>query len=386
MNNSKIQDFTLYIFFFFVNFKKLKIFNLESFSIPKLSALIYLITILPQFKNFLLVREIKPFLIPLWLFFGLLTIVSYFNISSMNNAYVDVHLLQFILLFWVIINHGLKRPMVLERAMLSLAFGSIILAVFYSLGIGTEFVAGRALIFGDNPNIIGLRMCISILILSIAVFQNKLELGKVRFLILTAIPIMLQLMAETASRVAFISFIISVGVGIIIIFRSKRIWFKFIVYIIGAITFMIIFQYLMEYDILRYRLIDSYLYGDLSGRVHIYYQTIPFIQRSPFFGIGKTGYFVLFGEASPNNKFLEIMIYAGSIGLLLYLIFLFNIIKKAYMYMRETSYILPLILLIPILGMMVSGQILGQKLGWIIFAYIISCSLGKKGQQHYTFI
>ena len=36
--------------------------------------------------------------------------------------------------------------------------------------------------------------------------------------------------------------------------------------------------------------------------------------------------------------------------------------------------ILPLVLIIPVLGMILSGQIFGVKIAWIIFAYFISPS------------
>lgn len=59
--------------------------------------------------------------------------------------------------------------------------------------------------FGDNQNIIGLRMTISITILAFSVLQNTLQLNKFRYLLLTPIPVMLELLAVTASRVALIS-------------------------------------------------------------------------------------------------------------------------------------------------------------------------------------
>ena len=272
------------------------------------------------------------------------------------------------------------RPEVLEKGMLSLAFGSITLVLLYNLGLGIEYDEGRVILYGDNPNIIGIRMCIAITILFITVVQNKLELGKIRYLLLIPIPVMFQLLAETASRKALIVFLLCFIVGVML-FKTKKHWTKIIILASGIIGFLIILQNIIQYDILMFRILKTYESRDLSGRYEIYTSIIPVIQQHPIFGIGITGYFSLFGIRSPHNVFLEVLIYTGIIGMTLYLTFLFGILKKAYRVLITTSYLLPVLLLIPILGLMASGQILHQKLGWTVFAYIISSSFDIGGKQ-----
>ena len=355
---TKAQNFTLYIFLFFINFQELKIFNLDYLSIPKLSAFIYLLTILPQFPKFFSTKRIKPFLVPIWLFFVLLTIVSLWNISKTAFSFFDFQLFQFIILFWIMLNHGRDRPRVLEKGMLILAFGSLILAIFYYFGIGIDYnLPGRISMFGDNENIIGLRMCISIIILSLAILQNKLELGKIRYLMFLAIPIMFSLLVATASRTAFLAFLLSIIVGIYF-FPSKTNWRKMILIAMSTIFIVIIWPFLMQYKVLILRLLLFYEYGDVSNRTLIWEGLIPVIQNNPIFGIGKTGYFSLFGKGSPHNVFLEILCYTGGIGLLFYMTFLFAIFRETYRYMRRTGYLLPILLSISILSFLSSVSIL----------------------------
>jgi len=380
MSIIRVQNLALYSFFFLVNFQELKVFNSDAFSLPKLSAIIYMITIFPHLRKFLSTREIKVSISTLWIFIGLLTLVSYFNISGGAVVFFDLPLFQFIILFLILINHGRMRPEVLEKGMLSLAFGSITLVLLYNLGLGIEYDEGRVILYGDNPNIIGIRMCIAITILFITVVQNKLELGKIRYLLLIPIPVMFQLLAETASRKALIVFLLCFIVGVML-FKTKKHWTKIIILASGIIGFLIILQNIIQYDILMFRILKTYESRDLSGRYEIYTSIIPVIQQHPIFGIGITGYFSLFGIRSPHNVFLEVLIYTGIIGMTLYLTFLFGILKKAYRELITTSYLLPVLLLIPILGLMASGQILHQKLGWTVFAYIISSSFDIGGKQ-----
>jgi len=380
MSIIRVQNLALYSFFFLVNFQELKVFNSDAFSLPKLSAIIYMITIFPHLRKFLSTREIKVSISTLWIFIGLLTLVSYFNISGGAVVFFDLPLFQFIILFLILINHGRMRPEVLEKGMLSLAFGSITLVLLYNLGLGIEYDEGRVILYGDNPNIIGIRMCIAITILFITVVQNKLELGKIRYLLLIPIPVMFQLLAETASRKALIVFLLCFIVGVML-FKTKKHWTKIIILASGIIGFLIILQNIIQYDILMFRILKTYESRDLSGRYEIYTSIIPVIQQHPIFGIGITGYFSLFGIRSPHNVFLEVLIYTGIIGMTLYLTFLFGILKKAYRVLITTSYLLPVLLLIPILGLMASGQILHQKLGWTVFAYIISSSFDIGGKQ-----
>jgi O-antigen ligase len=376
MKLCRIQNFSLYLFLFFVNFQELGINNI---SIPKISAFIYLIVILPQLSAFLSVKGIQIFILPVWLFFAILTLVSIFHINIMVFEFFDFQIFQLIILYWIILNHGRKRPGVFEKGMLALAFGSVLLSVFYFLGIGVEYgISGifyneRVTLFGDNGNIIGIRMCISIVIISLAVFQNKLGLGKSRYLLLLFIPIMFLLLVETASRVAFIAFLLSIIVGIY--FSPLKIWRKIVVVCIGGIiTIIIIWPILIQNETLLYRILQTYVEGDMSNRKQIYSDLIPVIQKNPILGIGKTGYISLIGYGSPHNVLLEILCYTGIVGLIFYLTFISAIIFNAYQYIKKTNYLLPFLLLIPVLGLIASGQVLDQKLAWIIFAYIVSCS------------
>jgi len=380
------QRFALYLFFISINFEVWDPFNTNGFfSVSKLTGFIYLLTIIPNISNYSKTNIIKPFLLPIWFFFGLLTFVSIINVNNMHYDFFDLTIFQNIFLFWFLINHERKERLVLEKGMLSFALGSVALALLLFAGIGIEYEDGRVRIFGDNSNIIGLRMSISMAILILATAQNRLKLGKARFLLLLPIPIMLRLLAETGSRVAFISFAL-VFLTAVVLFKTKRILVKISVFSVGSIALIYSWIFMVKSETLVQRLLQSYNEGDLAGRDLIWQGLFPLIESNPILGVGKTGYDnftkITFGSlSSPHNVILEVLCYTGIIGLIIYLYFLFRVFNKGYKNYKTEGLLLPLLLISPVFGMLFSGQILGIKIGWVIFAYIVGSSVFKQHQN-----
>jgi len=356
------QKYVLYLLMFFVNFQELSILNLKEFSIPKLLGIIYFITILPQINSYINTKKIKQFIIPIFIFFIFLTLVNLFNINDTSSNFFDFSIFQSILLYLFLINHSRKEYMILEKGLLSLAIGTIVLSFFYKAGIGIEIINGRVHLFGDNANIIGLRMCISILIIFFIVIQNRLHLGWYRYLLLMPIPIMLNLMAETGSRVALINFVLTFLFGVLF-YKTKTLWTKIVFILIGLGAFLFSWLLIMHSETLMFRLLLSYEEGDLAGRDTIWQSLIPTIQNNFFFGIGQTGYAYLFGEGSPHNVIIEVLCYTGLLGLVMYLYFLLQISLCAFNINKTKNLLLPVLLLFPIFGFILAGQILTQKLG-----------------------
>jgi O-antigen ligase len=383
---SSFQKIALYIFFFSINFEVWDPLNTGGyFSISKLTGFIYLLTIIPQFAYFVRVKTLEHFLLPIWVFFWLLTVMSFLNITDQFNNFFDFSIFQNIFLFWFLSNHEQEEPLVLEKGFLIFALGSTALALLFLAGIGVGDAGdGRAMIFGDNSNIIGVKMSISMIVLALAVMQNRLNLGKLRYLFLAFIPILLQLMLATASRVAFISLVVALTAGVIL-YKAKKAWHKIAVIGMGVIIFIILLNQLLKSEILLLRLLQSSQGGgNLANRNVVWQDIIPIIQKYPFFGIGETGYAEftqpLFSRViSPHNVFLEVLCYTGAIGLIIYLIFFQQLIKKAYKDYKVDGLLLPLLFLIPVLGILLSGQILNVKIGWCIFAYIAGSSRFKTG-------
>ena len=77
------------------------------------------------------------------------------------------------------------------------------------------------------------------------------------------------------------------------------------------------------------------------------------------------------GIASPHNVFIEATCYTGIVGLTIFIVFLSRIILNAINRRRFLNELLPIAIMVgPILGLLLSGQIFEQKLIWCLFAYI----------------
>ena len=366
----------LYIFFFSINFEVWDPFNTGgNFSISKLVGYLYIMTILPQIRFFLSGKGYSSFMRPLWVFFGYITIISFLNINYFDYSFFSFSIFQNIILLILLVNHAKKVPGTLQKGFIAFALGSATVALLFTAGIGITHDLGRIRIFGDNENAIGIRMCISIIFLSFLIIQNPLELSNKRFLLLILIPFMFLLLIATGSRVAFISFSLCFLAGMVLI-KTRRANSKILILGLGLIIGFFIINYVLSSSILYDRLINSVQERDLSDRNIIWKSLIPLIRDNPIFGVGTTGYslysYKVFGRViSPHNVLIEVLCYTGIIGLLIYVYFLFKILLLSWKKYRLNGNPIQLLLLIPVLGLILSGQLLTSKIGWILFAFAI---------------
>jgi len=368
----KVQDFLICSYFFSINFQEYKLFNLGFLSIPKIVAFLYIISLLPSIQSLSRNSKVNYIFLQVFIFYFFLVVINIFNISSSSFAFFDFSLFTNIVLFWLCSIHFSRKIIIAYKAFLFLALGSALLAVFNLFGIGVEpDESGRIYMFGDNPNFVGIKMVISIILILFLVIQNNLHLHWFRYFLLIPIPIMLKLLIETGSRVSLISFILMVLVGFYYVKKSGFFAKLFVLLALIGLVFYV-YNFILENQLLLIRLTSSIDDKDLAGRDVIFSDIWGVVKYDFIFGIGQTGYFARFGDGSPHNVLLEIFCYSGIIGLFIFLIFLFSIFKVAFKSKIFHNNILPLVLLIPLLGLILSGQILTLKLGWVIFSFISS--------------
>jgi O-antigen ligase len=299
------------------------------------------------------------------------------NKSSVYPIFFNVPMFLDMLILLTVLNHAKIEPQLLLKCLYVFAFGSIVLTIMYLLGIQTGFgLQNRVTIFGNNQNEVGLKLCISILILISIIQENRLKFGKFRFLFYAVIPFMFMFLIGTASRVAFISLFF----GVIIFYLLHKQFFApkkiFIILLLTITLFPVLYVYLNK-SLLTERLGDFITKGDLSSRDVVWSSILKIIPQNFLWGQGETGCLrsitLLLGyPSSPHSVILEILCYTGIIGLILFLIFFVRIIICIKRSFQEDKEFLPLILIFPVLGMILSGQILGAKIVWVLFAYMIS--------------
>lgn len=384
MKKYKISNFLLIVYFFSINFE---MFNLYGIGSPaRLAGFLYFFSILPYIDKFLSIRHILKYIIPWIIYFTLLFIVSLLNVNEYSSfsQIFDTTFLFNLLLFIALINHEERQPGILEKGFLSFILSNCLMTVLYFFGIGVTYDLGRVSVFGDNENAIGIRLSIA-LILFFYFSLIKSNLKKIRlFVILLLAPLMLRFLIDTGSRSAFFSLIGALAVGTV--FRkTKRISQKILTLSIGIVLVVYAGKLMQETEAFTKRINKIEEDGLIASRQEVWTLALNIIEINPVFGVGKTGYtkhsFNFENKyRSPHNVFLEVWAFSGMIGLLSFIFFIYSISAKSF-YLFKQNKILPSLLLFPIFAMLITGHILGTKIIWAIFAYIISSKLSKNYEE-----
>ncbi len=372
----KLQRYSLYVFLFSLNFEVWDPLHTDGFfSISKLTGIIYFAVSIPAIIKYKTGSNYKPVLKVILTFFSLLFLINAIHAQSTDDTIIDFTILQNIILFWIIINHVRKEPLILERGLMAFSLGAATLALLYYNGVGIEITnEGRVSIFGDNQNIIAQRMCFGITIVAMLVLQNSLQLKKTRFLYLALTPLMFGLLIATGSRLSIITLAI-IFISALVLLKTNTFLVKGLVFILGIVFFIFMFRLAFENEMLRERFLTSLNEGNLSNRDIIWEQIFPLILDHPIFGVGQSGYTTFcmnaFGRyMSPHNVVLEIVCFTGFFGLIVYGIFLYLVFRQGYLKYRESGLLLPMLLSISVFGILLGSHILEVKLGWVILAYI----------------
>ena len=372
----KLQNFAMYLLFFSVPFERWKPFNTDvEFLVTKITVIFYLFTVLFEFGFFFSFKKHKKVFLPIIIYFSILTVVSFVNKNAFSSSFFDVLLFLNILLFVSGTNHFSRDPRVIYKCFLAFILSAVLLTVFYFLNIEIDnSLDGRIAILGDNQNNIGLNLACAIFILTSLVFENKSGWGINRLMLLSLLPSLFFVMVITGSRLAFLSSFLGL-ICFLLLWKSKFVTRKILIVIVGLLVVGSVFAYLATNEIITSRLSKSLSFGDLGDRDFLWGLILPLISDAPLFGIGITGYAnqmeIMFnGMNSPHNGIIEALCYTGLAGTTFLLLFIFRLLKHALMTINQNNEILPVILFIPIIGILLTGQIFQSKTIWLLFAYV----------------
>lgn len=377
MKLAKLQNTSLVLLFFSINFEVWDPLNTGGwFSLSKLFGIIYFLTILPTINKFIVIpKKVRSTVTPLILFYILLLLMNSLNIGYASSDFLSASILLNIIFFVFVINHERLIPGVIEKAFIGFLFGAVLSVIFFYLGIGVEVTLdGRVSLFGDNQNIIGLRMVIALFFLTHLLIKYEKNLSRVFSLLIFLLYIpFTTLLLNTGSRVAAISLMLGV-ILFIALYKFKNIFIKALIILAFIFLSGAGLNLILSSEIVGKRLMKTVEQGNLAGRDDIWRSIWPLIQDNPLFGVGQTGYADFTTKAfgrliSPHNVILEVLSYTGFIGLFLYLLFIYRAFFSSLKYYIKYGYVIPLLFAIPIAGVLLSGQILTFKLGWFVLAY-----------------
>ncbi len=385
-----IQNFFLYLYFFSINYEN---FNPTGyFSLAKLAGIIYVISAILSTRIFLSLNRLQLYFYwPFLIFVLYLTLISLINFNDFSNRFVDIALIQNLLIFMFLINHVKKDYLVLEKGMLALAIGSVSVSILLFLGIGaTEMpedslgLVNRKGFFNAGLNEIALKLSAGLVVIVSILFENTLKINKLmRYFLFLCIPLIIISVFNTASRTAFLILPLCglTWFGFKLLATDNKLYAMALGLFIFALAFSPLYfiaTQLENFELLAARLQDTGGVGDNSevGRLTLWLGFFSLIFENPIFGNGYSGFdlitFDYFGFIeSPHNVFLEVLLYTGLIGFLFYSIFLKRIFSASYQLFKYRNRILPTILIPIAFAFIFILQGLNEKICWLILAYII---------------
>ena len=295
-------------------------------------------------------------------------------------------------LFILVMADGLVNKNHPQMILNGLAIGTIILSVLFLNQIGIEVnltrEGERFSMFGSNENVLGIFQSIGIAIVAYSfIIRDCFHLHRWRFVFIAALILQVSMLVATGSRTAFVILVLqALAISFVSLRTSKHNWVRMTIVVMGVLTLYWGVNSLVESDsVLSERIASTVSESDTGGRSDIWIRLLPYVGENPFFGVGETGYLLVSMEAigrtyvaqdgmhvgfSPHNVALELLVKYGFVGFSLFLTFWLKTFWMAYRQDRCGNS-LALILVIPLVMVIMSGQMLSEKYAWLIYAYMI---------------
>lgn len=365
-------------------------------SVALLVTALYFLTILPLLKRTLLnmpVKEYGKFLLLPLLFCFLLTIMNI--VYYQGGRFFPFSIFMDWVLMYVLLLHSFIDNRVLDYCLYGFSFGAIVLSVLFYFGIGVEVntvkEGERFTMFGSNENVLGIIQSISVaIILNLFILKDRLNLHWMRFIFLIPMVLSATMIVATGSRTALL--IISIVFVVSILFYQTKIQNKVVIIFAGlAVAYFALQWFLISDSTAHYRVIDFIDESDTSGRTYIWQRYLAYFPEHPLLGVGSAGMLDLAIRSgvgttevlgyktalSPHNVLIEVLMETGLVGLFIMFVYWWKTFRCTFKSLRLYHVSLPLVLIIPILLVLLSGQLLTEKYAWIIYAYMIASSSGR---------
>jgi O-antigen ligase len=384
-----INNIALILFVFGVNFEYWDPFGLQGiFSISKMTAIIYIASWVPNLKTIDL-RSLKYFLIPLIIYL----LVEFFS-SALNTVYAEgvldtfnFKLFQLLLLVVLIVSHIINQPKAINWILNAFITSVLFLSILSLMGVGVALDPtasnGRLTMFGENPNMIGMKAAFVANILFYYIINARSNLYRLFYLGLL-IPIIVMLIAA-ASRGAFLS--IFLGVAIMSLSQKTSGVKKIVLLFVMGFASFLFFNYVMESNQKFKTRMELFMDEGETGRNEIWYAAFNIIEDNFIIGVGKPAALPVMQEylgkaMDPHNVFLYVLITSGTIGFFFFMMFIYRLGKSLYLSFRIDKNPLFLVLyFILLFNMAKAGGFINKTFLWFFFAILIGISIKLNSQD-----
>lgn len=381
---NKLNDIFLLVFVFALNFEYWDPVGLKGvFSIAKMSGILYILSWLPLFKllNF---SKVQKFLIPLVLYMLIefFSSLFYMEYASTVGEAINLKLLQMFFLLILISNHILRRPEILMRIFDSFILSVLLMALlsYLGFGVGLDYQEGvsRLSLFGENPNMIGMKATFAFLIVIYRIISLDGKTSTKALYCVVLIPL-IYLLISTASRGALVS--VFLGLFVLIFFQKSKVTSKILFAFLGVLFSVGLFNYVLSTNEKFKKRIEATIEEGDTGRNELWDAAFDIIEDHIFIGVGKAGALPIMGKYSgramdTHNVFLYVLVTSGIVGFTFFITYIFRLIFALYKKFKQDNNILYLVLfVILVFNMSKAGGFINKTFLWFFFAILIGAAI-----------
>jgi len=349
-----------------------------------LVAFFWLINVL--FKNGKICINKNTTLLAILLFFW--GFISYF--WAEDQSIVLTRILNFLnlVIFYILFQDFVKDNRRLKTILFAIFFSCVICSIA-SIAMESQTDVKRiSLTEGQNPNMLSLNLGVGLLLVPY-VFRN-LKNNLLRGLLYIGVFTLIIAIILTGSRSTWLAIPIAVlFVWLITKGKILRIQSGIIPGIILTliITFLIHSNFISPYLSQRFiTMIHPEETHGGSGRLDIWTVGLAMVEDNPVFGVGLSNFPVRFGDyigkrttwsgksygvhsgRDPHNIFLSIQAELGIIGIFLFFLFIWYIVKPLIVYLKDIRAVIGILLIIFALIYGFTHTIQWTKIFWLVFA------------------
>jgi hypothetical protein len=283
-------------------------------------------------------------------------------------------LIQLLILFWVSYNL-LRAEGVRKDTLLALAFSCIVLAGLIIVGAASDRQGNRVSTFGENPNRAGAEFSIGALALIGLAYARQSRKKKLQVLAWLAGPLLLVTAVRTGSRGALIALLPALC-ALIVKPHAIRENLKAAFMVLVGVTILAAASYQIEP--VRHRWEKTLEAADTSGREQIFETASEMILDSPLIGWGPVNHSYELGSRlgvgikDPHNIYLWVLGETGLLGASFFFAGLWSCFSSARRARKGSEGVLPLVMLIFLLVVNLSGSGHLDKFFWLVLAYVVA--------------
>lgn len=309
-----------------------------------LTAILLIITVLGFFLPLSMGKKynfkIQKADIWLLIFVIVLLITCFISPNIQDGLIKIVRFIVIVLLPYILARIFLKNYIQIHRFIMAIYISALTISVLLIINSFSDmYTGGRIIFFEANQIPIATLLATGLVIAVIGAINNLFdywEYGKL-FYIITITPLLYS-MFLVGVRGPLISIVLGLFFYLIITFnRNKKISFT-----ISVILFFIVIVWMTNFNIIysimgKVPNISSYSFEQIKEgisakeRLDLYSSAITLFIQKPLLGVGVSG----FPGGYPHNIFLEIAAENGIIGLIIFICFLFAIMRKGFWYLMS---------------------------------------------------